>query len=225
MVSIPKRLAIKDQENCPHCGGKNTTARTYSDTVDFRGLEFDVDELLDTKCLDCKHSWETADQGINNFNRIREAYGSERDRLRAKQGLLTGQEIQRIRNYFGLTQREAATLFGGGFNAFNKYESGEVLQSAAMDRLLRLTYALGQDSIKTLEAVATKGKPLLRIRVVKPEPDYEKIFQTIVVNIRRQPQTTHITTHPGTTNVATTRNMEMMEAFQMMRLPHVGSMQ
>jgi HTH-type transcriptional regulator/antitoxin MqsA len=40
----------------------------------------------------------------------------------------------------GLTQETASKIFGGGENAFSKYESGKVAQSAAMDRLLRLAY-------------------------------------------------------------------------------------
>ena len=37
-----------------------------------------------------------------------------------------------------LTQEEAAKVFGGGVNAFSKYERGEVTQSAAMDKLIRV---------------------------------------------------------------------------------------
>jgi len=37
-----------------------------------------------------------------------------------------------------LTQKDASSLFGGGANAFSKYERGDVIQSDAMDRLMRL---------------------------------------------------------------------------------------
>jgi HTH-type transcriptional regulator/antitoxin MqsA len=53
-------------------------------------------------------------------------------------GLLTASEIVELRNKLGLTQQEAAKIFGGGINAFSKYERSEVIQSVAMDKLMRL---------------------------------------------------------------------------------------
>ena len=38
----------------------------------------------------------------------------------------------------GLTQKQAAKVFGGGSNAFAKYEAEDVVQSVGMDKLLRL---------------------------------------------------------------------------------------
>ena len=224
-MSTRKHVGNKDDHNCPCCGGTNLTVRTYSDTVDFRGLEFDVEGLHDTKCSDCQQNWESAEQIEKNLDLIREAYGEERDRLRVKQGLLTAEEIQKIRDSFGLTQRDAAMLFGGGFNAFNKYESGEVLQSAAMDRLLRLTYAIGPEALRTLKTVSARGAPLMRIRVVRPEPPYGKLLETIISSIPNQSETAHITTHQGTTNVTTTKHMEMTGLISNFFPVHAGLVQ
>ena len=47
-------------------------------------------------------------------------------------------EIRAIREGFGLTQREAGELLGGGPNAFAKYEAGTVAPSAAVVNLLLL---------------------------------------------------------------------------------------
>jgi transcriptional regulator with XRE-family HTH domain len=46
--------------------------------------------------------------------------------------------IRAIREVCGLSQREAARVFGGGPKAFEKYESGEVATSSSMTRLLLL---------------------------------------------------------------------------------------
>ncbi|MFM2477127.1 type II toxin-antitoxin system MqsA family antitoxin [Celerinatantimonas sp. MCCC 1A17872] len=54
------------------------------------------------------------------------------------QGLLTGSEVREMRKIWGLSQEDAAKVFGGGPVAFSKYESDDVMQSEAMDRLLRL---------------------------------------------------------------------------------------
>ncbi|GGI82448.1 type II toxin-antitoxin system MqsA family antitoxin [Legionella impletisoli] len=39
-------------------------------------------------------------------------------------GILAPSEIQKIRKTLNLTQKEASNLFGGGVNAFNRYEKG-----------------------------------------------------------------------------------------------------
>ena len=53
-------------------------------------------------------------------------------------GLLTGSEVRTIRKNLQLSQAEAARLFGGGPVAFSKYESDDIAQSEAMDKLLRV---------------------------------------------------------------------------------------
>jgi len=53
-------------------------------------------------------------------------------------GYLKSDEVKAIRKKLGLTQAQAAVLFGGGPNAFSRYERGEVRQTKALDRLLRL---------------------------------------------------------------------------------------
>lgn len=45
-------------------------------------------------------------------------------------GLLTPGEIKQIRMKLKLTQKQAATIFGGGVNAFNRYEKGSYLYRA-----------------------------------------------------------------------------------------------
>lgn len=52
--------------------------------------------------------------------------------------LLTGTEVKTLRIEWGLTQKQAALVFGGGSVAFAKYEADDVIQSEAMDKLLRM---------------------------------------------------------------------------------------
>lgn len=138
---------------CPVCNTANPEIISYSDTVDFRGMELDVENLQESKCRNCGNKWVTGEQRAHNNSVMRNAYALVRDELREKHGLLTGQEIAHMREIFALNQREAAALFGGGYNAFNKYESGEVLQSFPMDRLLRLSAAVGKPAIEFLKNV------------------------------------------------------------------------
>lgn len=53
-------------------------------------------------------------------------------------GLLTGAEICALRERYGISQKQASRLFGGGPVAFSKYENDDVAHSESMDKLLRL---------------------------------------------------------------------------------------
>jgi len=62
------------------------------------------------------------------------------NRLKAQvEGLLEPEAVRRIRKRLHLTQKDAGRLIGGGPNAFQKYESGDVVVShAVMSALLLL---------------------------------------------------------------------------------------
>jgi HTH-type transcriptional regulator/antitoxin MqsA len=62
------------------------------------------------------------------------------NRLKARvEGLLEPEAVRRIRKRLHLTQKDAGRLIGGGPNAFQKYESGDVVVShAVMSALLLL---------------------------------------------------------------------------------------
>lgn len=73
-------------------------------------------------------------------------------RLRAEvDGVLTPQEVARIRQRLGLSQRQAGALLGGGPRSFQKYESGTDWVTKAMANLLRL---LDRDPSRIEELVA-----------------------------------------------------------------------
>lgn len=50
----------------------------------------------------------------------------------------SGASVRKLRERLNLTQKEAGELLGGGANAFQKYESGEVSPSQSMVNVLRL---------------------------------------------------------------------------------------
>jgi HTH-type transcriptional regulator / antitoxin MqsA len=60
-------------------------------------------------------------------------------RLRvAADHLMFPDEVRRIRQKLHLTQRDAGFVIGGGPNAFQKYESGEIVVSKAIANYLRM---------------------------------------------------------------------------------------
>ncbi len=68
--------------------------------------------------------------------------------------LLPPEEIKRIRQKLGLTQREAGEVIGGGPNAFQKYESGETLLSKGMSNFLRVLERHPEDVAQLKDQVA-----------------------------------------------------------------------
>lgn len=104
------------------------------------------------------------DQIIYNEKRIA-------DVKRNATGRMTGRDVRRVREKLGLTQQEAAVLFGGGANAFSKYERGEVMQSLAIDRLLRLV-AESPGLLDRLRVFAESDCAHRHRRVAESTPDY-----------------------------------------------------
>ena len=61
------------------------------------------------------------------------------NRLKAQvEGLLEPEAVRRIRKRLHLSQKDAGRLIGGGPNAFQKYESGDVVVSHAVTSALLL---------------------------------------------------------------------------------------
>jgi len=54
------------------------------------------------------------------------------------EGYLTTADMRRIRKKLGLTQKQAGEIFGGGHNAFSRYEAGAARPPKSTDALLRL---------------------------------------------------------------------------------------
>jgi len=133
---------IKKLDYCPHCESSDLHDVVYSDDIEFRGKTVRVDNLHVYSCAACGEEFMTATQFKENGLRIATAKAAAVDDERKELGLLQAEEVKRIRELFGLTQKVAAQVFGGGANAFSKYERGEGKQSDAMDRLLRVAAAV-----------------------------------------------------------------------------------
>jgi HTH-type transcriptional regulator/antitoxin MqsA len=122
--------------DCPICGTSGAlTAESFDGDIKHNGHALTVLGLERSRCSACNAAPVMTDQIRRNQIVIADA-------KRRSDGLLSGDEIRRIRERLGLSQSAAASVFGGGGNAFSKYERGEVLQSVPMDRLLRIAVDL-----------------------------------------------------------------------------------
>jgi HTH-type transcriptional regulator / antitoxin MqsA len=97
-------------------------------------------------------------------------------------GLLSGAEICALRSRYGINQKQAARLFGGGPVAFSKYENDDVAHSESMDKLLRLVlksepifWSLVEQENMTTELAPKGTKPATGSRRV-----FTKTFKQVV---------------------------------------------
>jgi len=159
-------------ETCPDCEAGQLRLETYSDEIEYREHTIRLDGL---QCLVCENC------GAEIF---RPSHIRHNDRIiseakRRADGLLLSDEIRTIRKSFGLTQHQAAEIFGGGANAFSKYERGEVIQSVPMDRLLRLVarypVLLVELALKAgvrVQSIEDAGTYSVEQRLSLNDPDY-----------------------------------------------------
>lgn len=115
---------------CPHCERGELESRVVDETVRYGESSLVVPGIEVSVCPACDEELVLPQQAKDNERRFSDA-------KRAHDGLLTSIEIAAWRKRHSLTQHQAATLVGGGINAFSKYERGEVMQSQAVDTLMR----------------------------------------------------------------------------------------
>lgn len=117
--------------NCPVCGSGNIVDEKSVYTFEYKGEMLSA-QRVDSYCDACGSEVIDAKTARENVRNVQHAK-STHDKL------LSGDDIYALRKRFGLTQKVAAALFGGGDSAFAKYESGDITHNVSMDRLLRLT--------------------------------------------------------------------------------------
>lgn len=119
---------------CPECEEGELVAGVRDLEFSYSGRPLRVSALECYRCQSCGTETVKPDQIRRNETRIADA-------KRNLDQLLSGEEIRRVREALGLSQPEAAKIFGGGANGFSKYERGQTVQSVPMDRLLRVAAA------------------------------------------------------------------------------------
>lgn len=121
-------------EICPLCGEGNLHEAGRDRKVEHRGVVGFVHTKASV-CDVCGCSQASPAQVRDNQRAIT-AFQKQAE------GRLTGLEMREVRKKIGLTQAQAASMFGGGPNSFAKYEADDVTQSEAMDNLVRMALEL-----------------------------------------------------------------------------------
>ncbi len=109
----------------PRCHG---TAKKYR-TVPFRGIELNISE----DAFVCPVCQLTAGI-VKSAGKIQQTIA---DTYRKQTGLLTGEEIKRLRHDKGMTQADLAAVSGFGVASIKRWETGAI-QTQSADKTLRL---------------------------------------------------------------------------------------
>ena len=118
-----------DEQICPE-SGHPMVRDVRAMTIEYKGHSAEVN-MPGWYCEHCGESVHTGKDMLVSDRAL--------NRLKAQvDGLLLPEAVKRIRKRLKLTQKDAGTIIGGGPNAFQKYESGEVLVSKAIASALLL---------------------------------------------------------------------------------------
>ena len=116
--------------NCKLCKSEDVSDYVESEEISYKGSTLQV-SIAYSLCNNCDREFISKPQILQNEAALRAA-------KKDYDGLLSSEEIIQARRKLSLTQEQASRVFGGGRNAFSKYERGEVSQSVAMDKLIRV---------------------------------------------------------------------------------------
>ena len=117
-------------KKCPVCGKGKLVQQSVSQTFTYKGKRFKYDQP-GSYCDSCGEAI-LSNSDMQAVEPLLYDFRAKGD------GYLTTSELRRIRKKLGLTQHEAAEIFGGGHNAFSRYERGQMRPSKSTDKLLRL---------------------------------------------------------------------------------------
>jgi len=116
---------------CPLCETGNLISASRTEPLRYKNRVLLVHGYLVSNCNLCGASLVLTEQMKVNQR-------SMADAERLADDLLTSDEIKNVRNLMGLNRGQASKVFGGGPNAFSKYERGEIHPSEAVNKLMIL---------------------------------------------------------------------------------------
>lgn len=121
----------KQGDTCPICGAGNLSERVVEEHFSYKEHSLPVPDYRILECPVCGEAL-VEKESARRAEKLLKDFGRQVD------GLLMAADIKRIRRKLHLTQEQMATLLGGGLKGFARYENGQVVQSRAMDNLLRI---------------------------------------------------------------------------------------
>ena len=117
---------------CPCCGAAELTPDTRDVPYTYKGEATTIPAVTAEFCSACGEV--ILDQ--THGDRYSDCVGAFQRQVNS--ALVDPGYIVKVRKKLALDQREAAEIFGGGVNAFSRYETGKTRPSLALVKLLRV---------------------------------------------------------------------------------------
>ena len=154
----------KQGDACPLCGAGLLSEKVAEERFNYKGHSLNVPDYRILECPACNEAVVEKDSA-RRAEKLLKDFGRQID------GLLMAADIKRIRRKLHLTQEQMATVLGGGLKGFARYENGQVVQSRAMDNLLRILDSF-PESLDVLPGVA-RSQPVALEVVCEDGEGYE----------------------------------------------------
>lgn len=117
---------------CPACGAAELIRDTRDLPYIYKGETTAIPAVTGDHCPACGESVLDREQG----DRYSELVGAFQRQVNA--AFVAPGYITEVRKKLALDQREAAEIFGGGVNAFSRYETGKTRPPLALVKLLKV---------------------------------------------------------------------------------------
>lgn len=117
---------------CPACGAGNLVHRRRKLPYTYKGEATTIPDVVGDYCAACGESV----LDVKEATRVSAAMLAFNRKVNA--GLVDPDFILRVRRKLALDQREAAEIFGGGVNAFSRYENGKTKPPLSLVKLLQV---------------------------------------------------------------------------------------
>ena len=129
-ATLDRADVVLSDDACPSCGTMMRKGHGKL-TLPVNGEEVAVPDAGHLRCPKCGEVVLRLDEARQLRERAFEIY-------RKNYGLLSADEIRRLRERLGVTQAALARLLRLGTNTLSRWEAGRNVQTASMDVLLRL---------------------------------------------------------------------------------------
>lgn len=117
---------------CPNCGAANLVHDTRDISHSYKGETTVISSVSGDFCPACG-------EAVFDATQARRVSASMREfSKQVNASIVDPAFIADVRKKLDLDQREAAEIFGGGVNAFSRYENGKTKPSLALVKLLKV---------------------------------------------------------------------------------------
>ena len=117
---------------CPNCGAANLVHDTRDLPYPYKGETTILPQATGDFCPACGESVLDAAESRRTMNRMLEF------NKQVNASIVDPEFIASVRKKLDLDQKEAAEIFGGGVNAFSRYENGKTKPPLALVKLLKV---------------------------------------------------------------------------------------